>query len=1119
MIHTIVSPRFEYLLDRLCNNLDIYKTPSIFTKQTIIVSSLAIKRRLTLDIADRMGICTNIDFPFLAQWLWQQTGAEQTTPFSANILTWKILEQFDNASFINSLPTPNRLSTYLANANDTMRFDFALQIAKRFEEYITYRPEWLQSWIDGKYVEITPITSKNNEQIQQIQEDQIWQAALWQTIYSTELETSVFDLRIALNKILAHTTSTNNHSNKKHIHLFCEPFIAPIYLDALKQLSNYIDIHLYLFTPCTEYWQDTIDSKRYLQFKLQGIDPDQQHLDIGNPLLISWGKQEQAALNALQERFSDAPDIFEEPQNDIEYDSLSFNEKSTVLSRLQNTILRNDNDLTSVLQDTSSDHSLTIHSAHSLLREIEILHDLLLDRLSDPSVSSDQILIVATDLNTAAPMIESVFNNGNPDFRIPYTLTGQRESDSNPVANALLRILSLAVSRITSTDVSDILALPEINRKFDFPDDFETIDNWIEQTRICWALDGMHKQTFNVPANNRHSFDDGMSRLFLAYAMPDGCDTPIGGILPAGHIQGNQSALLGQFRFFIEKLRKLRQTLSIDKNAQAWRLCILETLSDFIDINQDLQPFDQIVRERIGKLFDDMQAMSGTLSFKIVSKALELALAESRAGSIPSGSVTIAPIESLRWIPFDHIYVLGMNDGTFPSNHHPQEFDLIQVSPKPTDRIYRNTEKNVFLDLLMSARKSLTITYTGKNQKDDSIIPPSILLSELFDALNTANIPSAAQYLTTEHPLQPFSIQYFKKSSSLKSYRGDYCDAIKNRLDILKKETLDTSTISNSPKNSSLFENHPSFFPNDYCLPEQDNKEQILSLVDLQIFFSNPCRYLLRNRLGINFPNYEEEHEIDEPLIPDGLSTIALADRILPSILKGLTDKELFTAASAGNEFPSGTFGHDCLKQEIKKLTIFASTFSANLVEPPIQPLSQTFHFDINGDIWSLTGNLSNIRKNGLIYYYYHNCSISRLLSAWIEHLFLNICAPMGISYTTQIYFKDSTNVFSPCENAFEQLKDLIAIYQEGLHYPIHFFPKTSYLYADICLNQAPENALKNAIANWERPNYWGGESTDEFIQLAMRGIPNPLDKNFEILANRIFHPMLTNMTQENTHE
>lgn len=72
-----------------------------------------------------------------------------------------------------------------------------------------------------------------------------------------------------------------------------------------------------------------------------------------------------------------------------------------------------------------------------------------------------------------------------------------------------------------ATGVMDVLMLPEIGTTFGFGDDLKTLRRWLDDAGICWALDGSHKEEFDLPPDDSHTFHDGLHRLFLAYALPD----------------------------------------------------------------------------------------------------------------------------------------------------------------------------------------------------------------------------------------------------------------------------------------------------------------------------------------------------------------------------------------------------------------------------------------------------------------------------------------------------------------------------------------------------------------------------------------------------------------------
>ena len=84
MLRLTLSNRFEHLLDCLIQRLD-QERPGPFEAQQIIIPSLALQRSIEFAVADRLGVCAQMEFAFLGQWLWTQMGRvipiQESSPF------------------------------------------------------------------------------------------------------------------------------------------------------------------------------------------------------------------------------------------------------------------------------------------------------------------------------------------------------------------------------------------------------------------------------------------------------------------------------------------------------------------------------------------------------------------------------------------------------------------------------------------------------------------------------------------------------------------------------------------------------------------------------------------------------------------------------------------------------------------------------------------------------------------------------------------------------------------------------------------------------------------------------------------------------------------------------
>ena len=237
------------------------------------------------------GICANLRFDFLAQWLWQQIarvvdGVGADSPYAAARLSWRVHAAFGDAAFVAPHP---RLAAYLRGADALMRYELACQVAGLLEQYVTYRSDWLQAWREGQRV--LPQAAAPD--------DEAWQAALWQRI-EAELGPHARHPADAFVAALQRggQALARRAGLPQTVHVFALPTVAPQHLRLLHQLARWIDVQLYVLNPCQEYWFDLVDRRRLSHLAARGRA---QAVEEGNRLLAAWGKQTQAHVESLVE--------------------------------------------------------------------------------------------------------------------------------------------------------------------------------------------------------------------------------------------------------------------------------------------------------------------------------------------------------------------------------------------------------------------------------------------------------------------------------------------------------------------------------------------------------------------------------------------------------------------------------------------------------------------------------------------------------------------------------------------------------------------------------------------------------------------------------------------------
>ena len=87
----------------------------------------------------------------------------------------------------------------------------------------------------------------------------------------------------------------------------------------------------------------------------------------------------------------------------------------------------------------------------------------------------------------------------------------------------------------------------------------------------------------------------------------------------------------------------------------------------------------------------------------------------------------------MRSIPFRHIFLVGFGQDVYPRRSETSGFDLMARHRMRGDRDRRDEDRYMFLEAIFSARKSLTISYVGRDMHSNQELEPSVLVSELLD--------------------------------------------------------------------------------------------------------------------------------------------------------------------------------------------------------------------------------------------------------------------------------------------------------------------------------------------------------------------------------------------------
>ena len=1042
---------------------------SPFIPEVVMVQSLGMRRWLSLQLAERLGICMNAAFPFPRTFLGETLRrlVPEMAPadaFAPDLLTWKIHRLLPA---LLRRPEFAPVSAYAADGDALKLYQLATRLAALFDQYLLYRPAMLLEWERARPGDL--FSPKG---------DAAWQAALWRELNR--------DRALHFGAVLERLKEGRIEPAAdlpQRVSIFGIASLPPAQMEVLLSLAARLPVHLFLLAPSREYHGDDWTPKQRAR---RGLAPAGE----GNPLLTSLGKLNAQFTNVLMEaderaghRIVNLPEHFQEPPAD----SLLHGIQRDVLLAQSRGALSGETPL-APQPVAPEDTSLQLHVCHSPMREVETLYDQLLALLAeDPTLRPRDILVMTPEIERYAPLIHAVFGNPeDPALRIPYSIADRQPRSDSPTIHTFLSLLECVGTRLTAPQGFALLQSPVFRQKFGFDDaQLARLRHWIHESGIRWGIDATHRAALGLPGFAENTWRHGIERLLLGYAMPGANRTLFEGILPQDDVEGGEAELLGRFIAAMEGVFSAIALLDKARPLGEWPSVLRSVLERFFDEGQDEDARDvRTLREA----FDSLQRISQQagpeqmVEFPAMREHLAglMGEAEQRGGFL-RGGVTFCALKPMRSIPARVIWLMGMNEAVFPRRTQPPQFDLMSAEPQPGDRSPRDDDRYLFLEALLSARDRLRISHVGRSLVNHDKLPPSVVVSELLDYLDQSctfpNGATARKHLVTEHRLQAFSRSYFEPGGSLFSYSAANAAAAA-AIPVFEKPFIAER------------------------LPEPEAEWRNIALADLLSFLVNPAAFFLRRRLGIRLDESDDTLEESEPLTPDALQLYTVGSELFDARM-ACSGIPKHAALSARALLPPGSIGAQYYLEQAasakalqSSLTRFLTTTTRD--EPRV--------INLRIGAFTLTGRIEALYNGRLAFFRPAKLKAKDRLRAWATHLAW--CAASSETPPPTLLAGDGEAVeFARQPQA--ALEALLELYWRGLQTPLPFFPAASLEFA---AKQDAKGAspLERARAIWRGNMRASAEGADAAFRLCFGGPEaDPLDAEFTRLALSIYGPML----------
>lgn len=1053
MFYLHASNRTENLLRHLAEVIRADERIDPFSREMFLVQGQGLERIISQRMAENFGVWCNFEYllplAFLEVLANRLGMSIHPDGFGREVLVWRLeglLRDIDEPVFAP-------LVHYFQGENPELkRFQLARQLANLFDQYQVMRPDLLALWQKGRMAGGHPAEG--------------WQMRLWQRLAA--LSPDSVHRGAILQEVGRRLTGGEDLFPllPTRLSVFGLHIMPPLFLSLLAGLARHSDVHLYILSPCEEYWGDLPGKRQQVRQRLvlaaEGREAEALSAP-GHPLLVSLGRQGRDFQAMLLD------------QVDFELEFRSFDNpcttsSSTLLHRLQADMLANRSGGPGNSGNvTADDESIIVVSCHSRLREVAVVKEHILDWLHrDPDLELRDIVVMAPDIQDYAALIPAVFAD------LQHSIADRSLRRRNSSLSTFLAFVDILGGRFGWMEVLDLLQKDEVFPQFELTaGDLEQLRQWVTGSGIRWGLSAGQRQGLGLPADSSCTWQAGLERLLMGYAI----DSPdfVDGVLPYTAIEGGAARALGGLCEFVAILADAERDLGEGRSLAEWSRLLMHYAGRLFgeEDNPDILELRQILVELDAGAFHQEPVV-----LAVVRDWLETAGNESRSASgFLRGQLTFCSMLPMRSIPFRIVCLLGLADGSFPGSDRHATFDLLAAERRWGDRSKRDDDRYQFLEALLAARDVLYISYPGQSIRSNEKMPPSVVVAELLEVLKD-DYGLQAEDIVRHHPLQPFSRRYFTgEDRRFFSYDGQAC-ATAGRL-------ADAQAESGPWWTGEL----------------AGREDGVVPLAELFGFFVNPQKWFVRNRLGIRLDLDEDLAEESEPFAVGPLETYAIDREIVRSMLAGESEGMFFERLRAEGRWPLGTPGelmYDRKKEELADFVtrIKEQDMGARLPDLPI---------DIEVGGIRLKGLLANVYEEGILLTRSASCKGRDLLHLWLHGLLAGML--LGEEKRVVAVLRDQDLRCTTVADSRPDLPRFIEIFQAGCRSVSPLYVEPAWAYARQLASGGTVPPLLAAWRKWQDSMEKGYEPE---WALLLQGLPveEVLGEDFEELCEKVFCPV-----------
>ncbi|RMD77056.1 MAG: hypothetical protein D6820_11965, partial [Lentisphaerae bacterium] len=859
------SPYQEALADKLSQDLiEQVSTRSLFETTHIVVPNQQQKRWLQLYLSRKLGVLANVTFTlyddFIAEtllkyYLATHTAEHDLMPESRRInmemrvvILFRILSEVMNnpehplsQSLLRLQPALTALQKDVSEDEEILNkhlWHLSYHFINRFTSYEEQRLPLIFQWLEQQdYLQ-------NTEKQKQVQEP--LQRELYYLLYQKEQE--CFPAQICLNSTCIRFIRDLNAglisgppTPEPPVSFFGFSVLSDLQRETLFAISRHRSINYYQFNLCTEFWEDVTSPFQDRILHLHNPKRRAQHLDYDewdpheNRLLKLFaiaGRENIRLLCDLVDRSSE--------ENPIDYDLLvpGVPLGKTVLQQIHRQVFTRTQQPSP--QPIPPDSSLTITACPTIHHEVEEIGRKIRHHLAaEPSLKLNDIAIYMTAPQDYVPAFEAAFQA--PEMALPLNISEIPATSRSHLLHGIELLFKIAEESFERTYILDFLANRCVCERFGYsPAQLEGWLAWLEKLNIFNMAD-------NAECPPHLSWFHAFKRLMLGEVMVHFQPPPSTRYSQANNhfrelapFRDMLSSSPDEVAILIRLIESLHQTLSRWPNRrftlQQWFRQLFAAFQTFFAPPTDLpkeQPLFEGVRQFLLCQLENVEGddYHGEVPFIIFHEFVKTQLNHFTLGkgNFLSRGINLLPLSPHRALPFRVVFFAGMSQKYFPRPTHASLFDILRVTRKLGDPIRTDMDRLSFLEILLSTREAVHLSYVDRNLHKDQIIHPSSAIIHLRDylqnAVTTTEYPVRTIPFTPKpdeilrpvnYPLSPFE-HTRRVQTLLQSTPREWHDKLPSSVHAHKRECLqaiqiDTGKQQDSPEKQELHIRHLAAF-------------------------------------------------------------------------------------------------------------------------------------------------------------------------------------------------------------------------------------------------------------------------------------------------------------------